>query len=163
MSFGFRVRDFHDQPLSPEDRATVAGLGIAERKRMVDDLHVPLDGFQRAKEFIRSHHFPVTGAVSGHGDTYRIIYFNDLARTFNHAGRYPVGTVMVKEIYDHEGGKLLEINAMRKVDAVTVSTDGGGWLFTDVEGKSEKSFATCFATCHKQAPYDAAWFDYGDN
>ena len=112
MSFGFRVRDFHDQPLSPEDRATVAGLGIAERKRMVDDLHIPLDGFQKAKEFIRSHHFPVTGAPHDVGK------FHLLLGEWRSGKSWPV---------IHYEQEVNEARGSRDVHPVVHVTCGEGW------------------------------------
>ena len=109
-----------------------------------------------------------TGAVPGHGDSYRIIYANDTARAFPHAGRYQAGTVIVKEIRDtaDDGGPgdLRYLGVMRKLGSAPPGGEiQGGWQFTIFGelGDDEKQGSTCWDRCHIQAPIDGAWFDYG--
>ncbi len=111
--------------------------------------------------------YDVTGEVPGHFDTYRIIYVNDIARTYA-GGDYPLGSVFVKEIRDKDGGDMGELKyiaVMRRLSDGDVSVDlDAGWLFTDLrDGISgeELHVKTCWQNCHAQAPYRGAWFDYG--
>ncbi len=111
----------------------------------------------------------VKGEVAGHGDTIRVIYANDVARSYAHAGRYPVGSVLVKEVHEKgdydRPGKLLETVVMRKVtEDFLPSTQplDKGWLFTEVDGAKETRKALCWEKCHRQGKFDYAWFDYAD-
>lgn len=124
----------------------------------------PLDGYE---DWYR---LDSTGEVPGHGDSYRIIYANDIARSFAHAGRYPSGTVIVKEIRDmtEDGGPgdLRYLGVMRKLGIAPPGGEiQGGWQFTIFGelGDAEKQGATCWNRCHIQAPIDGAWFDYGSS
>ena len=111
--------------------------------------------------------FDTQGPVPGHGDTYRVIYINEPARAYGHAGIYPEGSVVVKEIRDNDGGSpgdLRYIAIMRKLrEAPTDAELHGGWLFTMASelGAEETYDASCWGRCHAQAPVDGAWFDYG--
>lgn len=114
------------------------------------------------------HRIDSTGPVPGHGDTYRIIYVNDIARTYSHAGPYPIGSIVVKEIRDlaDDGspGDLRYLGVMRKLDQAPSGVElEGGWLFTmaDELGDTEVQPSSCWGPCHIQAPIDGAWFDYG--
>jgi hypothetical protein len=103
-----------------------------------------------------------SGPAPGHGDTYRIIYANDTSQFFN--GQYPVGTVLVKEVYDRDGdgpGALRYVALMRQAGTTEIP-DEGGWLFTsaDVPFADETHFSYCWNRCHVQAPYAGAWLDY---
>ena len=78
----------------------------------------------------------VTGEAPGHGDTYRIIYANDLAASPAsqlYIG-YPLGSIIVKEIHDNDNGQpgaLRYVAIMRRTTPVTTSLqDQGGWLFS---------------------------------
>jgi hypothetical protein len=116
-----------------------------------------------------------TYPIPGHGDSYRKIFINPVARSYPHGGRYPLGSVLVKEIYDKTAdgmpGDLRYIAVMRKVeDPYDFVEDGpevdapveGGWVFTQIKGgTTETHLDLCWGQCHKQAPYDGAWFDYG--
>ena len=124
----------------------------------------PLDGYDQW------YRIDSTERVPGHGDTYRIIYANDVARGYTHEYAYPVGSVIVKEIRDNndgEPGDLRYLGVMRKLTADQVP-DGakleGGWLFTilDQLGADESQSPTCWENCHVQAPIDGAWLDYGE-
>lgn len=110
----------------------------------------------------------VTGPIPGHGDSYRIIYANPVARSFGHAGRYPPGSVMVKEIRDidetGEPGALRYLAVMRKLEQAPPGGElQGGWQFTMLGqlGDDETQGFTCWRRCHIQAPIDGAWLDYG--
>lgn len=107
-----------------------------------------------------------TGKVPAHGDTYRIIYVNDIARNYTGGGVYPVGSVLVKDIFDEQGGDLLYTAIMRKLDpassaAAEVPLEEDDWLYTDLRGGTETYKELCWGSCHRQAPYDGAWLDYG--
>jgi hypothetical protein len=107
-----------------------------------------------------------TGKVPGHDGTYRVIYANEVAETYPHSGRYPVGTVIVKEVYEERGGSLEYLAIMRKVPEgadVGVAVQEG-WVFTFAESRDdgkEEHTPTCFQNCHLQGPIDRAWLDYG--
>jgi hypothetical protein len=110
-----------------------------------------------------------SGEVPGHGDSFRVIYYNPVAQTYPHAGHYPLGSVMVKEIHPAGGtgsnpGPIDELDIMRKVGDDMGQPTQNGWLFTttDSAGKTETAHDSCWSTCHKQAPHDGAWFDYGN-
>jgi hypothetical protein len=103
------------------------------------------------------------GKTPGHGDTYRIIYANDVAEMFNQA-EYGVGTVLVKEVYNLAPGggpgSLRVIEIARRLD--TAPADQDGWLFTDAStpGGVESVKDFCWRRCHTAAPFAGAWFDY---
>jgi hypothetical protein len=116
--------------------------------------------------------FETYGHAPGHGDTYRIIFANDLAETYrdplmplpaNEVG-YPEGTAIVKEVYDRNAdgtpGSLRVIEFMRRIG--TSKADQLGWVFTAASkpGASETVQDFCFRRCHLSAPFDGAWFDY---
>lgn len=109
------------------------------------------------------------GEAPGHGDSYRVIYVNDIARTFTGVGLYPTGTVFIKEIRDDDDGQpgaLRYIALMRKLEE---APEGGeldeGWLFTykgdeaDVETHRDR----CWSTCHQNAPFDGAFFNWSNS
>jgi hypothetical protein len=108
-----------------------------------------------------------TNPIGGHGDSVRRIYANDVALAYPHSGLYRPGTVIVKEIFDDAGndvaGELSYVAIMRKVgdDAEVDAPVDGGWVFTQLKGGEEKYLDSCWATCHKQAPWDGAFFYYG--
>ena len=112
--------------------------------------------------------FDVTGEAPGHGDTYRIIYVNDIAAdpaSPLYVG-YPEGSIVVKEIHSNDGGEpgaLKYVAIMRRIGTVdTAFQNQGGWLFSesDVPNGSEKHSDTCWNRCHVAAPYNGAWYDY---
>jgi Cytochrome P460 len=106
---------------------------------------------------------------AGHGDTVRLIYANPIARDYSHSGRYPIGAVLVKEVYDRNQdgtpGALLYLAIMRKVgdDAELDAPVDEGWVYSTASSVtgSESSSGACYATCHRQANHDGVWFDYG--
>ena len=113
----------------------------------------------------------VAGKAPGHGDTYRRIFVNDVGQSYSHAGEYPIGTLLVKEIYkldkDSQPGELNYIAVMRKIARADVPEGielDDGWLFTFLEkagDDAEFTFPSCYAHCHVQAPLDSVWYDYG--
>lgn len=113
----------------------------------------------------------VSGIAPGHGDTYREIFYNDVARSYGHAGEYPIGTLLVKDIYSLEDrppeDKPSYTAVMRKIgpdDAPGNIELEGGWLFTFIEeerGEGEFTISSCYQHCHVQAPLDYVWYDYG--
>lgn len=118
----------------------------------------------------------VSGDLPGHGTSYRIIYVNDVARSYPHAGRYPVGTVIVKEVRalaEVDGGPApgdLKYTAVMRKVTMDASGDGGtglpldgGWLFTELTDTpgAESQLDLCWASCHRQAAWDGAFVDYG--
>lgn len=120
---------------------------------------------------------PLVGFIPGHGESYRVIYVNDVARTYPHAGRYPIGSVIVKEIHDVAGddgqGELRYLAIMRKVgepgELGALDVDAPvdrGWVFTEKRGTGadvpERHRGSCWSACHRQAAYDGVWLDYGE-
>lgn len=127
-------------------------------------------GLPSTDGFTDWHQVQVEGDAPGHGDSFRIIYVNDVARSYTGAGRYPPGSVIVKEIREAGGGptgELLYVSIMRKLAEGDAAADGvpldNDWLFTraDEVGASETHFGYCYDSCHAQAPVDNAWYDYG--
>lgn len=111
----------------------------------------------------------VTGKAPGHGETYRIIYINDIAadptQDFD-LGAQP-GAIIVKEIRDEvagEAGDLRYVAIMRRLERASISEAEGGWLFSraSTPGGSEVHQDLCWARCHVAAPYNGAWYDYRD-
>jgi hypothetical protein len=113
--------------------------------------------------------FEVSGELPGHGDTVREIFVNDLAQSWSGAGEYPLGTVIIKDVYERKGserGSLSYIAVMRKLDQSQVPGGGelqGGWLFTMLadEDSAEANNLRCYETCHVAAPNDSSFFDFG--
>ena len=111
---------------------------------------------------------PLLGEVPGHGDTYRVMYRNPLARQYTGAGQYPLGSAIVKEMYERKGntgkGALVYKVVMRRMDPeknpeLPIT---GGWLFTQIdEGEDEFQRDLCWQGCHRQAPFVGAFFDHG--
>jgi len=122
--------------------------------------NVSIEGYEQWSSF------EVDGPAPGHGETQRILFRNDVARAYAHGGFYPDGTVIVKEIRDpvtdDELGDLRYLAIMRRIDDPPdgVPTDEG-WLFTDLRDGSEVQKELCWASCHRQAPYQGAFFDHG--
>lgn len=125
-----------------------------------------------------------TGAVPGHGDSYRIIYANEVARTFgtivdeDYVYRYPQGSIIVKEVHERDGdqpGAIKYLGVMRMLDD-SDTPDGAelgrtselrsyGWLFTYLAediGSDEEYRSSCWDECHVSAPFGGAFYDYGE-
>lgn len=111
--------------------------------------------------------FDVLGPAPGHGDSYRIIYANDIA-TGNgpRLSGYLEGSILVKEIRDNDDGQpgaLRYVALMRRIGPPPATlTEEGGWVFsmTDTPGGDEVHNDFCWARCHVAAPYNGAWYDY---
>ncbi len=118
------------------------------------------------------------GELPGHGDSYRIIYVNDIALTYS-GGAYPEGSVVVKEVRklgapapEHPGvptpGDLRYTAIMRRIGpAPRGLEDEAGWLFTqggeppaDGGDGDEVYRSLCWNRCHVAAPYAGAFLDY---
>ena len=113
---------------------------------------------------------PLLGPVPGHGESYRLVYRNELARSYTGAGEYPLGSAVVKEIYalggQGEPGKLRYKAVMRRMDSGADENQGlpitGGWLFTQIDsGTEEFQRDLCWDSCHKSAPFLGAFLDHG--
>ncbi len=109
------------------------------------------------------------GELPGHGDSYRIVYANDVALTFA-GGNYPEGSVLVKEIRARAGadgaepGDLRYLAIMRRIGPAPLGhADEAGWLFTQASepGGAETYRSLCWNRCHVAAPYAGAFLDYG--
>lgn len=127
---------------------------------------VDTSGLPDISDYQTWRRYDVTGDIPGHLDTYRIIYVNETAQTYTGAGRYPLGSVIVKEIRDGgENSELKYIAVMRQLAEGEVDAElDNGWLFTDLRdgiNGDELHGKTCWKNCHAQAPYAGAWFDYG--
>lgn len=102
------------------------------------------------------------GSTPGHGDTFRIIYANDIATTYAQGFGYPEGTTLVKEVYERKDGPLRIIEIMRREGPHTLDGEGG-WVFTDAatpNGEETRKENFCWRRCHQAAPFEGAWFDY---
>lgn len=113
--------------------------------------------------------FTVRGTAPGHGDTVRVIYVNPTARMAESISpTYPLGSTIVKEIRDNDGGDGGEIRYLAIMRLVTPTdtalTDEGGWLYSEQRppGADEVHFGYCWARCHAAAPYNGAFYDYRD-
>ena len=106
-------------------------------------------------------HIEVSGEVPGHGNTFRIIYANPLA-TDPTQPRYQEGSMLIKEIYDREGGTLKTIEAMRRDgDGVPALQNEGDWLYATIGRDGTATHKDlCWNRCHVAAPYNGAWYDY---
>lgn len=111
--------------------------------------------------------FDIRGPAPGHGDSYRIIYANDIATTLGPTQiGYAEGAVLVKEIRDDDDGQpgaLRYLAIMRRVGGTVVAqANEGGWVFTmaDDAAAEELHFDYCWGRCHVAAPYHGAWYDY---
>jgi Cytochrome P460 len=114
-------------------------------------------------------HLDTQGFVPGHGRSYRRIYVNPTVQMAAGAPVLPVGAVIVKEIYalEAEGagarpGELHEVEIMRRPAAAPAGFAlEEGWLFTTrAKDGGETYGATCYPTCHRQAPRQGVFLDY---
>lgn len=128
---------------------------------------VDTSGLEPTGDYRDWYRLDATGEAPGHGDTYRIMYANDTARSFDGAGLYPTGTVIIKEVYDNDDGQpgeLRYIALMRKLEEAPPGGElqGRGWLFTmkSDEGASETYRERCWTTCHQNSPYDGTFFNW---
>lgn len=129
-----------------------------------DSLSVSIDGYTEWDSID-----PLLGDVPGHGNTYRIMYRNDIAQSYTGSGEYPLGSAIVKEIYGLEGadgrGGLRYKAVMRRIDQ-DESPDlpiDGGWLFTKIDSGTQEFYGdSCWGTCHNTAPFAGAFFDHSN-
>lgn len=111
--------------------------------------------------------FEIRGEIPAHNDTIRIIYANEQARSWSGAGAYPIGSIVIKEIYPKDQPDDIDyIAIMRKLET---APDNGelhnGWLFTILHGDitaEEENNLRCYRSCHLAAPYDSLFHDLGD-
>ncbi len=138
---------------------------------MMSACTVDTEGLPAIADYRDWNSIETRGELPAHGDSVRVIFANDIARTYTGAGLYPVGTVLVKEVRDYgpgdAPGDLRYLAVMRKLGDEAPMPDGGdiegGWLFTTLDelGQEERAGITCWNSCHAQGPVDGAWFDYG--
>ncbi len=106
-----------------------------------------------------------SGDSPGHGDTFRQVYINPTARSYPGGGLYPLGSILVKEVYtDEPHTDLSAIEIQRYVGATAVNAPvDGGWVFTSKKNADdgETHHTTCWA-CHRQAPYHGAFYSFGE-
>jgi hypothetical protein len=113
--------------------------------------------------------FATWGETPGHGDSYRVIYYN--WPTWRFVGRsFEPGALIVKEVYDNAGerpGALRVIEIMRRTDE-NLEVDElydrrMGWVFSATSsrgGQETDGSDFCWRRCHVNAPVAGAWFDY---
>lgn len=120
-------------------------------------------------DYTQWHRLDTYGDLPGHGDSYRIVYANDVAQSYA-GGPYPEGAILVKEVRRRAGvggvqpGELRYVAIMRRIGpAPTGLDDEAGWLFTQAEvpGGAETYRSLCWNRCHVAAPYAGAFLDYG--
>jgi hypothetical protein len=105
------------------------------------------------------------GKIPGHGDSYRIIYANEVALSYA-GGGYPEGSIIVKEIRKRRGqepGDLSYLAIMRRIGPAPIGIeDEAGWLFTqaDKPGSEEVYKSLCWNRCHVASPNAGAFLDY---
>lgn len=112
----------------------------------------------------------VCGEVSGHGDSCRVIFANDLALAAwepSEGPGYRLGAVIVKEIRENLDGSPGDIRYLglmrRKYEIESALEQEGGWLFTIARPENdytETYRSLCWARCHVAAPYNGAFYDY---
>ncbi|MBP6629674.1 MAG: hypothetical protein KBG28_20355 [Kofleriaceae bacterium] len=110
------------------------------------------------------------GPAPGHGDTYRVIYANDVAAISPPGDYGPLAdagmtAVVVKEVRDNVNntpGPLRYLAIMRKQAGTDGDPTQGLWLFTRAEtpGGAEVQHDFCWDRCHVSAPLFGVWLDY---
>lgn len=111
-----------------------------------------------------------SGDAPGHGDTYRVIYANDVAAISPPGDYGPLAdagmtAVVVKEVRDNVNntpGPLRYLAIMRKQAGTDGDPTQGLWLFTRAEtpGGAEVQHDFCWDRCHVSAPLFGVWLDY---
>ena len=148
----------------------LTALGLVACADTVDVSRLPsIEGYASWPSY--GHH----GAIPGHGESYRTIFVNPVGRGYPGHGRYPLGTVLVKEIADdvtmtqggqviHVAGDLRYLGVMRKIGDDSGEETHNGWLFTYIgsRGGEESVGQGCWSTCHRAAPLDGTWGRYGE-
>jgi hypothetical protein len=143
-------------------RAIVPLLLLAACGTEIDPAGLPsIEGYPTWRKFAE-----LETDIPGHPNSIRPIFVNEVASEYPHGGRYPLGTVIVKEIWGREApgrrGDLRYVAIMRKVGEGAPVPTNDGWLFTQLVDGVETQHELCWRTCHKAGPWDGAWFDYGD-
>ena len=107
------------------------------------------------------------GPVGGHGDSYRIMYANEIAETYSGAGLHALGTVIVKEIRaiapGDTPGDVRYIAIMRKLETAPPGGElHNNWLFTQADNiNSQETYSKrCWETCHQASPLDGTFLDW---
>ncbi|HKA88783.1 MAG TPA: cytochrome P460 family protein [Haliangiales bacterium] len=106
-----------------------------------------------------------TGDVPGHGDTFREVYVNPIGRSYPGGGQYPIGTILVKEVFRdaaHTDLSVIEIQRYVGNRNVNAPVDGG-WVFTSKKSAAdgETYHRTCWE-CHRQATYGGSFYAFGE-
>jgi hypothetical protein len=111
----------------------------------------------------------VVGEAPGHGDSSRVMYANDDAGDWIGERDYPIGSILVKEIYRRDGdsmGAFRYVAIMRKLaEAPSGGELDNGWLFTykdALDGGTETHRPRCWRTCHQNAPFEGTFLDWSD-
>ena len=109
------------------------------------------------------------GEVPGHGDSYRVMFANDDARSWSGSGEYPADSVIVKEIYHRDGDAMGEFRYLGIMRKLSEAPDGveldNGWLFTyrgELDGGVETHRPRCWKTCHQNAPFRGTFLNWAD-
>lgn len=147
-------------------RPALAMAGVLAAAHAMAGCGVPID--ERLGDYTGWKRLDVTGSAPGHSDSYRVIYVNDIAADPAAPWElgYPLGSVIVKEIRDNDGGApgdLRYVAIMRRLEPITEAlVDDGGWLFSESPtiGGAETHYDFCWARCHVAAPYNGAFYDY---
>lgn len=135
---------------------------------------VDTGGLEPIDDYRDWYQIETSGAISGHGDSIRAIYVNDTALE-RQTPEYPSGSVLIKEVYDNDGGQRgsLEYFALMRKLTEGEEPDGAklrgsrfsvGWMFTMIDGSdingTEVYFDRCWTSCHVAAPFDGTFIDY---
>lgn len=128
---------------------------------------VDTDGLGDLSDYRSWDSFTVTGEIPGHGDTLRVIYANEVAHSWSGAGEYPIGSIIIKEIYPASDPNTIDyIAIMRKLDEPPAGGElQAGWLYTMLDESiesEEDNNRRCYRSCHVAAPYDSLFHDFGD-
>ncbi len=129
------------------------------------------DGLPPIDDYTDWYQAIAVGDAPGHGNSYRLMFANDIAREFAGVGRYPIGSIIVKEIrelsHDEIGapvpGNIRYIAVMRRLEEPPTGTFlDNGWLYTvfDAPRDPETRSARCYRTCHQAAPFDGTFLDW---
>ena len=129
------------------------------------------EGLPSVADFDQWHQVELRGEVPFHGDGCRWVWVNDVGRAYGHAGKYKPGTVFVKQIWEHGecgDGDADYTSVMRRIAWEDPVAEGlplqDEWLFTDIVGEpgdAEEHYEYCWLRCHRAAPWNGAWYDYG--
>jgi hypothetical protein len=144
--------------------AALAGtvVGCSETLDAADLAALPsIDGYTGWK------HYETQGFAPGHRESFRRIFVNTAVEQTPAGAAFPVGSIILKEIYELAGtperpapGSLRYRAIMRRpADAPHGLTLDGGWLFTSRNGDTERRVSTCWSSCHAQAPRQGVFLD----